>query len=121
VVFDDPEKFGRKGLYQTRPLLDRAPDMDPDASASKQYLLEVAKSAREARNWCATPGPATKRRSTTASLPVQLPKIASLIAAGMPTRLYYTSYRHNAFDTHVQQSDLHQRLLTYVSDASRDS
>ena len=39
VVFDDPEKFGRKGLYQTRPLLDRAPDMDPDASASKQYLL----------------------------------------------------------------------------------
>jgi len=25
VVFDDPEKFGRKGLYQERPLLDRAP------------------------------------------------------------------------------------------------
>ena len=35
----------------------------------------------------------------------------------MPTRLYYTAYRNNAFDTHVQQSDLHQRLLTYVSDA----
>ena len=31
--------------------------------------------------------------------------------------IYYTAYRHNAFDTHVQQSDLHQRLLTYVSDA----
>jgi uncharacterized protein (DUF1501 family) len=26
-------------------------------------------------------------------------------------------YRHNAFDTHVQQSEQHQRLLTYVSDA----
>jgi len=35
----------------------------------------------------------------------------------MPTRLYYTAYRNNAFDTHVFQNDLHQRLLTYASDA----
>jgi len=46
-----------------------------------------------------------------------LPKVAALIAADLPTRLYYTAYRHNAFDTHVQQGELHQRLLTYVSDA----
>jgi uncharacterized protein (DUF1501 family) len=46
-----------------------------------------------------------------------LSKVASLIDAGMPTRLYYTGYRNNAFDTHVQQPDLHARLLTYVSDA----
>ena len=43
--------------------------------------------------------------------------MAALIAAGMPTRLYYTSYRNNAFDTHVLQNDLHQRLLTYTADA----
>ena len=49
--------------------------------------------------------------------PVDLPKVAALIAAGLPTRLYYASYRHNAFDTHVHQGDLHARLLTYVSDA----
>jgi len=35
----------------------------------------------------------------------------------MPTRLYYTSYRNNAFDTHVFQNDTHKRLLTYASDA----
>jgi uncharacterized protein (DUF1501 family) len=35
----------------------------------------------------------------------------------MPTRLYYTSYRNNAFDTHVFQEDVHKRLLTYASDA----
>ena len=35
----------------------------------------------------------------------------------MPTRLYYVSYRNNAFDTHVFQNDLHQRLLTYTADA----
>ena len=117
VVFDDPEKFGRKGLYQERPLLDRAPDMDPDASASKQFLLEVAKSAREASQLVRDAWSGYKTPVDYGIVPVQLPKIASLIAAGMPTRLYYTSYRHNAFDTHVQQSDLHQRLLTYVADA----
>jgi uncharacterized protein (DUF1501 family) len=42
VVFDDPEKFGRKG-HTRRGTVDRAPDMDPDASASQQYLLEVAR------------------------------------------------------------------------------
>jgi len=49
--------------------------------------------------------------------PLDLPKVVSLIDAGMPTRLYYVSYRNNAFDTHVYQADLHQRLLTYTSDA----
>ena len=117
VVFDDPEKFGRKGLYQERPLLDRAPDMDPEASASKHYLLDISKSAREASQLVRDAWARYKTPVDYGIVPVQLPKIASLIAAGMPTRLYYTAYRHNAFDTHVQQSDLHQRLLTYVSDA----
>ena len=48
---------------------------------------------------------------------LDLPKVAALIEAGMPTRLYYTSYRNNAFDTHVFQNDMHKRLLTYASDA----
>ena len=117
VVFDDPEKFGRKGLFQERPLLDRAPDMDSHASASKRYLLEVAKSAREASQLVRDAWANYKTPVDYGIVPVQLPKVASLIAAGMPTRLYYTAYRHNAFDTHVQQADLHQRLLTYVSDA----
>ena len=117
VVFDDPEKFKRKGLFQERPLLDREPDMDPKASASKHYLLDIAKSAREASQLVRDAWAGYKTPVDYGIVPVQLPKIASLIAAGMPTRLYYTAYRHNAFDTHVQQSDLHQRLLTYVSDA----
>ena len=48
---------------------------------------------------------------------LDLPKVVALIEAGFHTRLYYTSYRNNAFDTHVFQGDLHQRLLTYTSDA----
>ena len=40
-------------------------------------------------------------------------------AAGMKTRLYYVSYQGNAFDTHVQQGDVHSRLLMYTADAVR--
>jgi uncharacterized protein (DUF1501 family) len=45
--------------------------------------------------------------------------VTSLIAAGMPTRLYYVTYSGNSFDTHVQQADLHSRLLMYTADAVR--
>jgi uncharacterized protein (DUF1501 family) len=37
----------------------------------------------------------------------------------MPTRLFYVTYAGNAFDTHVQQADLHSRLLMYTADAVR--
>ena len=37
----------------------------------------------------------------------------------MPTRLYYVVYQGNSFDTHVQQADLHSRLLMYTADAVR--
>ncbi|HEX4985953.1 MAG TPA: DUF1501 domain-containing protein, partial [Burkholderiales bacterium] len=117
VVFNDPDKFGRKGLYQERPLLDNLPRADAGGNVSEQYLLEVARSARQASQLVRDAWSAYKTPVDYGIVPVQLPKVASLIAAGMPTRLYYAAYRHNAFDTHVQQADLHQRLLTYVSDA----
>ena len=53
----------------------------------------------------------------THAAPQRCAKVASCIAAGLPARIYYLAYRNNAFDTHVQQPDLHQRLLTYVADA----
>ena len=46
-------------------------------------------------------------------------RVAALIAADMPTRLYYMTYQGNSFDTHVQQADLHSRLLIYTADAVR--
>jgi uncharacterized protein (DUF1501 family) len=117
VVFDDPNTFGRKGLYQTRSLLDQdglVPDRD---NAAQRYLLDVAKSAREASQLVREAWGKYKTPVDYGIVPLDLPKVASLIAAGMPTRLYYTAFRHNAFDTHVQQADQHQRLLTYASDA----
>jgi uncharacterized protein (DUF1501 family) len=96
VVFDDPERFGRKGLYQTRPLLDQVADAAHEANPSRRYLLDVAKSAREASQLVRDAWAKYKTPVDYGIVPVDLPKIASLIAAGMPTRLYYTSYRHNA-------------------------
>jgi uncharacterized protein (DUF1501 family) len=117
VVFDEPDKFGRKGLHQTRPLLDQAPATQHADNASRQFLNDVARSAREASLLVRDAWSRYKTPVDYGIVPIDLPKIASLIAADFPTRLYYTAYRRNAFDTHVQQPDLHQRLLTYVSDA----
>ena len=52
-------------------------------------------------------------------LAANLRRVAALISAGMPTRLYYVTYQGNSFDTHVQQADLHSRLLMYTADAVR--
>lgn len=116
VVFDDPEKFVREGFYEERGLLDRVDEADAADSANRRYLRDIARSARDASELVRQ---AWSRYSTPVDygvLPVDLPKVASLIAAGLPTQLYYVAYRNNAFDTHVHQADLHQRLLTYVSD-----
>jgi uncharacterized protein (DUF1501 family) len=116
VVFDDPERFTRKGLLQSRPLLDNVPK-SVTASATQNYLDSVANSAREASQLVRAAWANYKTPVDYGIISVDLPKVAAMIAADLPTRLYYTSYRHNAFDTHVQQSEVHQRMLTYVSDA----
>ncbi len=116
VVFDDPERFTRKGLLQSRPLLDSVPK-SANTSPSQKYLDSVANSAREASQLVRAAWANYKTPVDYGIISVDLPKVAAMIAADLPTRLYYTSYRHNAFDTHVQQSEVHQRMLTYVSDA----
>ena len=117
VVFDDPEKFKRKGLFQSRTLLDGAASLGTASNASQRHLDSVAASALNASQLVRAAWANYKTPIDYGLISVDLPKVAAMIAADLPTRLYYTAYRHNAFDTHVQQAELHQRLLTYVSDA----
>ena len=127
VVFDDPARIRRKGLHESRPLLDLAGPAGTSGNsasgnaapgnATQRYLDSVATSAREASQLVRSAWSNYKTPVDYGLVSVDLPKVASLIAADLPTRLYYTAYRHNAFDTHVQQGEVHQRLLTYVSDA----
>jgi uncharacterized protein (DUF1501 family) len=48
---------------------------------------------------------------------LDLDKVAALIEAGFPTRLYYVPLRGSLFDTHVNQASPHDRQLEYCSDA----
>ncbi len=117
VVFDEPERFTRKGSFQEKPQLDHVTQVANDANLSRAFLREAAKSAVDASALVREAWARYRTPVDYGIAPLSLPKVASLIAAGLPTRLYYTGYRNNAFDTHVQQPDLHARLLTYVSDA----
>lgn len=116
VVFDEPDRFQRLTLNNERGVIN---DVATTATgnANRDFLNRVARGASDAslrvrRAWANYQTPVDY-----GLVPAQLDKVAALIAAGMPTRLFYLAFRNNAFDTHVQQADLHRRLLTYVSDA----
>ncbi|HEY4360634.1 MAG TPA: DUF1501 domain-containing protein [Bryobacteraceae bacterium] len=117
VVFDDPNKFTQEKFYEEREVLGAVSEDRKADNLSRRFLLDTARSARDAsalvqQAWAKYHSPVDYGITG-----LDLPKVAALIDAGMPTRLYYTSYRNNAFDTHVFQNDTHKRLLTYASDA----
>jgi uncharacterized protein (DUF1501 family) len=117
VVFDQPERFMREAFHEERDELDLVHDIGKVSNTSREYLLNIARSASEASSQVRQ---AWENYSSPIDYGVNsldLPKIVSLIDAGMPTKLYYVSYRNNAFDTHVFQNNVHRRLLTYTSDA----
>jgi len=117
VVFDDPNKFTQEKFFEERDILGSVSDSGKVENPARRFLLDTARSAKDAsalvqEAWGKYHSPVDYGITG-----LDLPKVAALIDAGMPTRLYYTSYRNNAFDTHVFQNDVHKRLLTYASDA----
>ncbi len=117
VVFDDPNKFTRESFFDEREVFQSGSDSGKVENPSRKFLLDTAQSARDASKlvqqaWAKYHSPVDYGITG-----LDLPKVVALIDAGMPTRLYYTAYRNNAFDTHVFQNEVHQRLLTYASDA----
>ncbi|MDA1075440.1 MAG: DUF1501 domain-containing protein, partial [Proteobacteria bacterium] len=115
VVFDDPERFRRMALAGEGSVLDLVSN-EPTANATQAYLNRVAASAKDASSVVRQAWSRYKTPIDYGIAPIDLPKVAACIAADMPTRLYYVSFRNNAFDTHVAQPALHQRLLTYACD-----
>lgn len=117
VVFDDPQKFSREHFFQQREMFKEVRLERDISNSSRGFLLDMERSARQSSGLVQE---AWKNYSTPVDYglaQLDLPKIAALIKAEMPTKLYYTGYRNNAFDTHVFQGALHQRLLSYTSDA----
>ena len=89
----------------------------PGRRRLRQFLLDIARSANDASILVREAWDKYESPIDYGIAGLDLPKVAALIDAGLPTSLYYVAYRNNAFDTHVFQNDLHQRLLTYTSDA----
>ena len=116
VVFDDPNRFQRNALFQERSVLDGV-SKKISKNKSLEYLNSVAESARDASRLIRQAWRQYDSNIDYGVFPVDLNKVAACIEARLPTRLYYVAFRNNMFDTHVQQAPLHQRLLTYATDA----
>jgi uncharacterized protein (DUF1501 family) len=122
LVFDDPARFRREGTDVEKRALAELSQPRATSNPALEFLSLTARNATESSDF-------VSRASATYRTPVDygtgggiggnLQRVAALVAAGMPTRLYYVTYQGNSFDTHVQQADLHSRLLMYTADAVR--
>jgi len=122
LVFDDPDRFRREGTDDEKHVLAGMNRARSTANQTLEFLTSTAQNATESADF-------VRQASATYRTPVDygtgggiggnLQRVAALIAADMPTRLYYVTYQGNSFDTHVQQADLHSRLLMYTADAVR--
>jgi uncharacterized protein (DUF1501 family) len=122
LVFDDPARFRREGTDLEKQALVELSKARATQNATLEFLASTAQNATESSDF-------VRQASASYRTPVDygigggvggnLQRVAALIAAGMATRLYYVTYSGNSFDTHVQQADLHSRLLMYTADAVR--
>jgi len=122
LVFDDPARFRREGTDTEKQALAELSQSRTTPNATLDFLASTAHNATESSDF-------VRQASSAYRTPVDygqggglggnLQRVAALIAAEMPTRLYYVTYQGNNFDTHVQQADLHSRLLMYTADAVR--
>lgn len=117
VVFDNPNTFTQEKFHEEKEILSEVSSEQNVVNPARRFLLETARSAQDASALVREAWAKYRSPIDYGITGLDLPKVVALIDAGMPTRLYYTSYRNNAFDTHVFQADTHKRLLTYASDA----
>jgi uncharacterized protein (DUF1501 family) len=122
LVFDDPARFRREGTGEELQVLAGLSNMRETTNSTLEFLAATAHNATDSSDFVRQASASyrtTVDYGTGGGLAANLQKVAALIAAGMPTRIYYVSYAGNSFDTHVQQADLHSRLLMYTADAIR--
>ena len=122
LVFDDPARFRRDGMDDEKQAL-AAPEPAANDSESRPSSSWPRRRERHRELGIRAAGVAGYQTPVDYGIGDafggDLQKVAALIAAGMPTRLYYVSYQGNSFDTHVFQADVHSRLLMYTADAVR--
>src|SRR5262249_34899463 len=111
-----PDHFKRDSTYQEMAALEQIASPRTARNSAEKFLFDVADSAKRAEMHVREACAAYRTPIDYGLVQFGLERVAALIAANFPTRIYYVSYPHNAFDTHVNQADNHARLLTYTSD-----
>lgn len=120
LVFDDPERFRRDSRYEQSRALSELNGQRDAGNPSLSFLSRIADNAVSSsafvrETWSNFETPTSY--GVNVPIAVDLQKVVSLIDSDIPTRLYYVSYRNNAFDTHVHQGNVHKRILGYATDA----
>lgn len=117
LVFDDPEKFTRRADHAEAAVM-AAIDARSNGTgnAALDFVMEIGASASRSERLVRDAWSAYQSPVDYGLAPFGLEKVAALIAADFPTRVFYVPYRNNAFDTHVYQADAHARLWSYTSD-----
>ena len=120
LVFNDPRSFRRDGSETEKQTIEAMRPAAP-VNPTLEFLSATATNAIESSQFVreAAAGYSTTVDYGIGGLSPQLRRVAALIDAEMPTRLYYVTYQGNSFDTHVHQADPHARLLAYTADAVR--
>lgn len=122
LVFEDPARFRRDGTDGEKQVLAQLSQERATTNATLEFLASTAQNATESSDFVRQAAASYRTPvdyGVGGGIGANLQRVAALIAAGMPTRLYYVTYSGNSFDTHVQQADLHSRLLMYTADAVR--
>src|SRR5438105_9044679 len=117
LVFIDPAKFQRGMFAQEKAALEVLGAQDAAVGDAHKYVLEVTKSAAQASEVVRAAWGKYKGKENPDLRLLDLDKVAALIEADFPTRLYYVPLRNSLFDTHVNQEAPHDRQLEYCSDA----
>ena len=121
LVFNDPRTFRREGTDDQKATLERMTQATESGNTTLEFLAGTAQNAAESSEFVRQAAAAyqTPVDYGIGGLSPQLRRVAALINADMPTRIYYVTYQGNSFDTHVHQADPHARLLAYTADAVR--
>jgi uncharacterized protein (DUF1501 family) len=117
LVFIDPMRFERGVFAQERSVLEVLAAQHQPAGEAHKYVLEVTRSAAQASAVVRAAWNQYKGKENPDLRLLDLDKVAALIEADFPTRLYYVPLRNSLFDTHVNQAAPHDRQLEYCSDA----
>jgi uncharacterized protein (DUF1501 family) len=116
LVFDDPQKFVRTGFADETAALKMIAGRGRGENDAQEFMFGVSRSALDAEQLVRDAWAKYRTPVDYGLVRFGLERVAALIAADFPTKIYYVAYRNNAFDTHVYQSDVHARLWTYTSD-----